>query len=572
MRHLARLALGTLACLITTPAASAQCWEQADKLTASDAMDFLRFGWGLAASGDTLAVGAHWNVFGTNTGLVYVFERGPGGWSEVAVLAPSDGQAGDRFGSAIALEGNRLAASAPDHEIGCPGAGCSRGAVYVFERGPGGPSDWSEVAKVHPTDGVPVTGYGTTLALAGDTLVVGSQRADAVEPDAGAAYVYERDLGGPGAWGERVKLYALDGETNDFYGNSVSIDGDTLAVGAFAYDVGSVSIAGAVFLYERDLGGPDAWGERTLLTLPGGAQADRFGHSVALQGDTLAVGASGTDTPFSDSGSVHVYRRDFGGPDAWGRTAELHPEGGAGNEDMGLAVGLDGDVLIAGAPGADLASGFSAGAAYVFQRPPQGLGNWSQVAKLTSDAPAAFESFGEAVAASEGRLFVGNRKDSTLGQETGAAFVYERGPDQPVAYCTSGTSASGCQATMTACGTASASASHGFVLFASNVEGNKDGTFFYGTNGRMAMPWGNGTSYYCVVPPVRRAGLQGGVGSNGACDGSFAFDLNVQWTAKPVTNPGAGATVQAQLWYRDPLNTASKKTGLSNGLEFQVVP
>jgi len=139
-------------------------------------------------------------------------------------------------------------------------------------------------------------------------------------------------------------------------------------------------------------------------------------------------------------------------------------------------------------------------------------------------------------------------------------------------YCTAGTSFNGCQAVMSAVGTPSASAASGFSLVASDVEGLKDGLFFYGTNGQQANSWGSGTSYQCVVPPVVRAGLLTGSGTVGACDGGFAQDLNALWTANPLKNPGAGALVEAQLWYRDPLNTSNQTTSLSDALEFSVCP
>jgi len=139
-------------------------------------------------------------------------------------------------------------------------------------------------------------------------------------------------------------------------------------------------------------------------------------------------------------------------------------------------------------------------------------------------------------------------------------------------YCTAGTSASGCQALLAASGTPSASAPAGFELQAAGVEGGKNGIFFYGTNGRQAVPWGNGTSLQCVVPPVQRASLLFGNGTSGHCDRAFSEDLNARWTAKPSHNPGAGAVVQAQLWYRDPKNTSSQTTSLSNALEFTVGP
>jgi hypothetical protein len=144
-----------------------------------------------------------------------------------------------------------------------------------------------------------------------------------------------------------------------------------------------------------------------------------------------------------------------------------------------------------------------------------------------------------------------------------------------VSYCTAGTSASGCQATLSASGSPSASAASGFVLEASTVEGQKAGLYFLGTSGRQASPWGNGTSFQCVAPPLQRLGLMSGVGTAGACDGGFSLDLNALWCPacpSPGKNPGAGAQAQAQLWYRDPLSTSNQSTSLSDALQFFVAP
>ena len=148
-------------------------------------------------------------------------------------------------------------------------------------------------------------------------------------------------------------------------------------------------------------------------------------------------------------------------------------------------------------------------------------------------------------------------------------------PGGPTSYCTAGTSASGCTATLSATGLPSASASSGFVVTANGVEGLKDGLFFFGQNGKQASSWGNGTSYQCVIPPIVRTPTTAGVGSIGLCDGSFALDLNALWCPScpsPAKNPGAGATVQAQLWYRDPLSTSNQTTSLSDAIEFGVGP
>jgi hypothetical protein len=142
-------------------------------------------------------------------------------------------------------------------------------------------------------------------------------------------------------------------------------------------------------------------------------------------------------------------------------------------------------------------------------------------------------------------------------------------------YCTPGTSASGCTATLSATGIPSATCPGGFLVTATGVEGNKDGLFFYGTNGPQAVSWGNGTSFQCVTPPVKRGGLLNGVGTPGLCDGTFSQNLNARWCPtcpKPSHNPGVGADMQCQLWYRDPMNTSNQTTSLSDAIRWTVCP
>jgi hypothetical protein len=145
--------------------------------------------------------------------------------------------------------------------------------------------------------------------------------------------------------------------------------------------------------------------------------------------------------------------------------------------------------------------------------------------------------------------------------------------DATVNYCTAGTSASGCQALLSTTGSPSATAPSGFTFDANGVEGQKDGLFFFGDNGRQANPWGNSTSFNCVIPPVVRSPLLTGTGTLGQCDGAFSLDMNAVWTNQPNKNPGAGAVVQAQLWYRDPFNTANNQaTSMSDAIECFVGP
>jgi hypothetical protein len=137
-------------------------------------------------------------------------------------------------------------------------------------------------------------------------------------------------------------------------------------------------------------------------------------------------------------------------------------------------------------------------------------------------------------------------------------------------YCTPGTTASGCNAHVSAIGAPSASAPAGFLVSVNGVEGAKDGILFFSTNGQQAAPWGNGTSFQCVVPPVVRTGLQPGIGTAGACNGSFQLDFNTWMAAHPAQSPAAGEQVSMQCWFRDPLNTSNQTTSLSDALSFVV--
>jgi hypothetical protein len=141
-------------------------------------------------------------------------------------------------------------------------------------------------------------------------------------------------------------------------------------------------------------------------------------------------------------------------------------------------------------------------------------------------------------------------------------------------YCTAGTTADGCQALIASSGTSSATASSGFFVNASAAPGNKSGLFFYGTLGPKsggATSWGQTSSFQCIQPPVKRDAQQTSTGTTGQCDGSFSTDLNARWAAKPTHNPGAGAQVDGQWWFRDPAGPAPD-TALSNAITWTVCP
>jgi hypothetical protein len=166
------------------------------------------------------------------------------------------------------------------------------------------------------------------------------------------------------------------------------------------------------------------------------------------------------------------------------------------------------------------------------------------------------------------------RVDPTSEIPYGITFVCPCTNSAPVAYCTAGTTGSGCNASIAASGTASATAPNGFTVSVAGVEGQKFGIVFYGIHGRIATPWATGSSsVLCVKSPSQRMGTQNSGGTFGACDGA----LSVDWNAYRASHPNAlgapfaaGAIVNAQGWFRDP--PSPKTTSLSNALEFVLQP
>ena len=164
----------------------------------------------------------------------------------------------------------------------------------------------SEVKKLTASDAQADDTFGLSVALSGDSAIVGASGEDAGGTRAGAAYVFERNQGGPGNWGEVGKLTASDAQAGNVFGFSVAVSGDTAVVGASGEDAGGNN-AGAGYVFERDEGGTDNWGEVTKLTASDAHGGDFFGSSVAASGDTAVVGASDEDAGGDNAGAAYVF-------------------------------------------------------------------------------------------------------------------------------------------------------------------------------------------------------------------------------------------------------------------------
>ncbi|MCK4266549.1 MAG: FG-GAP repeat protein [Thermoplasmata archaeon] len=392
------------------------------KLTASDGAAGDVFGTAASLSGSTLVVGACQDI----SGSAYVYERDLGGaenWGERTKLTPSDGANNDNFGWSVSISGDTVVIGAFFDDVG---ANPDQGSAYVYERDYGGPDNWGEVTKLTASDGAGNDRFGWSVSIFGDTIVAGAY-GDQIGANAaqGSAYVFERDLGGADNWGERKKLTAPDGLANDYFGSSVSVYGDTLVIGAFGDDIGANNDQGSAYLLERNLGGANNWGQVTKVTASDGGTFDFLGWSASISIDTIVVGAYfATVGPSSFQGAAYVFERDYGGPDNWGEAAKLTASDGESLDYFGFSVSINVDTIVAGAYYDDVGANGDQGSACVFGRNEGGAENWGQVTNLTGSDSTANDHFGSSVTINGDTIVVGaNTDDIGANVDQGSAYI-----------------------------------------------------------------------------------------------------------------------------------------------------
>lgn len=377
-------------------------WAELDQLTAPDAEADDEFGFSVGIDGNTLVVGAYLeDAVGSNSGAAYVYRRDPGGpepWVLVKEILGSDTAGFDGFGSAVAVNGDRIVVGAyhDDHS-----SEIDPGSAYVFERNEGGAENWGEVAKLISSEPRLADEFGISVAIDGERVVVGAVNAlDDLNVQSGVAEVFERDQGGPGSWGRVARLSSTDGESFDLFGQSVAVSGDTVVVGADQGDdvcpEEPLCNSGAAFVFQQNAGGADNWGQVQKLLADDAIESAHFGISVAVDGDTAAVGANRDAGVASESGSVYVYARDEGGADQWGQVIKLIPSDAEAVDQAGYSVALSGGRLLMGA-WLDDDLGTSSGSAYLFERQVDNPQLWTEIAKLLPGDGEAEDRFGVAV-------------------------------------------------------------------------------------------------------------------------------------------------------------------------------
>jgi len=417
------------------------------------------FGFSVALSGDTLAVGA-WGEDSAATGgngnqadnsvsiagAVYVFVRSGTTWTQQAYVKASNTGAGDQFGNSVALSGDTLAVGAYGEASAATGVNGTQadnsasyaGAVYVFVRSG---TTWTQQAYVKAPNTGAGDQFGCSVALSGDTLAVGAvgeasaatgvngTQADNSASAAGAVYVFVRS---GATWTPQAYVKASNTGASDNFGNSVALSGDMLAVGARSEASAATGVngnqadnsasgAGAVYVFVRS---GTTWTQQAYVKASNLGAGDQFGDSVALSGDTLAVGAlcedsaatgvdgNQADNSASSAGAAYVFVRSG---TTWTQQAYVKASNTGAGDQFGTPVALSGDTLAVGARSeASAATGVNgnqadnsasgAGAVYVFVRSGA---TWMQRAYVKASNPGADGYFGYSAALSGDTLAVG---------------------------------------------------------------------------------------------------------------------------------------------------------------------
>ena len=264
------------------------------------------------------------------------------------------------------------------------------------------------------SDGGAGDGFGYAVALDGDTVVIGAPSNDPGGIDeAGAAYVFTRT---GTAWTLQAKLLPADGATGDWFGRDVGISGDTVIVGA-PRDDDKGNNSGSAYVFTRT---GTTWTLQAKLTASDGATDDGFGwRGVAVNGDTVIVGAWHDDDNGANSGSAYIFTRTG---TTWTQQAKLLPGDGAAGDEFGISAALEGDTVIVGSHWDD-DKGSKSGSAYIFTRAGT---TWTQQAKLVASDGATDDVFGRRVALSDDTAIVGAWKDRDNGFDSGSAYIFTR--------------------------------------------------------------------------------------------------------------------------------------------------
>lgn len=319
--------------------------------------------WSVDVSGDALIVGAFGrDINGAgNRGEAYIYRKTAKGWQVEATLRAPDGGALENFGYAVALEGDRAVVGAP---IAANGQFGQCGAVHVFERDPSG--SWAHVAKLQHAQPGFGDWFGAFVALDGDRIAASAWIDDVSGvSDAGSLRIFSRSAAG--AWSEEAMLVAPTLGAGDRFGNAFAFDGEQVVVGARLADLPGQADRGKAFVFRRSVGKSGAsWALVQEFLAPDGLAGDSFGSAIACDGGRLVVTSRLDDVGGrADEGSAWVFRRNAAG--LYEPATQIFSTLQQADQWFGFSVAAEGGVVVVGSPFANAGGEFNIGAAIVYE-------------------------------------------------------------------------------------------------------------------------------------------------------------------------------------------------------------
>jgi len=366
------------------------------------------YGRSLAISGDIAVVGAFQDSPspGFRPGAAYVFTRTGTNWTNQAKLFPADGANGDEFGTSVAVSGNTALVSAPKNSSFTNSD--KSGATYVFVRDG---NMWTQQTKLRPNVVSPSNFFGDSVTLDGNTAVIGADT-----NNGGSAYVFAR-VGE--IWIQQAKLRPSSGLFGEQFGRSVAIAGDTVVVGAWNGLNLFGEQFGVAYVFVRN---SSSWAQQARLSRASGEFFGQFGFAVAVAEDTIMVGQPFVDTPAGeDAGSATFFTRIRNN---WSEVEHFAAVDGGSSDLFGSSVSVAGGTAVIGVTRADIETKDDAGAAYVFV---QNGSNWIPQVTLYASDPGDHDQFGVSVAVAGDTILIGaSQGNSNTVEESGAAYVFIR--------------------------------------------------------------------------------------------------------------------------------------------------
>ncbi|MFN0035849.1 MAG: HYR domain-containing protein [Saprospiraceae bacterium] len=362
---------------------------------------------------------------GRNPEICNDFDDDCDGWVDEAQSWPAlvkrfatDGAAAEEYGVSVGIDGDYAIVGSKQKS-----AGQTVGSAYILFRDKNGTNEWGQIIELSAPGLQAGDNFGASVAIAGGVAAVGAPSDDDLFANQGSVYIYHQNANNPAQWDFEKKIAAGDANTNDNFGASVALNSGRLVAGANQNDA-SGSNAGAAYIFYRNLGGADNWGQAAKLLAITGAADDGLGVSVDIHGDFAIVGANGVDGLQQNTGAAYIFGRNQFGADAWGQVARLRPSQPTGNDNFGATVGISGPWAIVGADRNSL-KGANAGAAFFYNKNQNGiLNSWGQSQIVLDYDGQAGDRFGSAVGIDGAYAVITARGDNPFGGSSGSGFVF----------------------------------------------------------------------------------------------------------------------------------------------------